>query len=95
MIPTACEGKNLWKGNKNPVALVATVVQMKTAVQPLRALEVNKPSITTNPATMPIKLSRTWINVNGVIEVSFVKDKGSRYHTRAQLWVQLKLQTTT
>lgn len=33
-MPTTCDGKSLWKGNKNPVKLVATVLARNSAVRP-------------------------------------------------------------
>src|SRR5437868_12987783 len=66
-IPTACDGKKRWKGNKKPVALVATVVQIKAAVQPLDGLEVRSPNITTNPAKIPSKLNKTCTKVKIVM----------------------------
>src|SRR3981081_2795069 len=90
-MPKAWEGKKRWKGNKKPVALVATVVQIKTAVQLLSALEVNSPSMTMNPAKIPIKLNSTCTNVNNVIPKIIQPSlnqrtsgsPGERYHTRA------------
>src|SRR6266851_3494621 len=67
MMPMAWDGKKRWKGKKNPVTLVATVVQIKTAVQPLSGLEARSPNITTNPAKIPIKLNKTCTKVNMVI----------------------------
>jgi len=58
-MPTACEGKNLWNGKRNPVMLVKTVVDKKSAVQLSRRFAVRNPATTTNPARIPIKLNRT------------------------------------
>src|SRR5712675_976987 len=66
-MPTACGGKNRWKGNKKPLALVATVVQIKAAVQPLDGLDVRSPNITTNPAKIPSKLNKTCTKVRIVM----------------------------
>src|ERR1700730_16127488 len=99
-MPTACEGKKRWNGNKNPVTLVATVVQIKTAVQPLNCFEASRPNSTTNPAKMPIKLSDTCTNVKYVIPKimrapstrrSARVAKGDRYHTRDLRSVQSAL----
>ena len=58
-MPTACEGKNLWNGNRNPVTLVSTVVARKSAVQPLLRFAVRNPAKTTNPDRIPTKLNAT------------------------------------
>ena len=67
MMPITCDGKKRWNGNKNPVTLVATVLQIKTAVQPLICFEVSSPNSTTSPAKIPIKLNKTCTNVKYVI----------------------------
>jgi hypothetical protein len=67
MIPIAWDGKKRWKGNKKPVTLVATVVQIKTAVQPGSCFEVSSPKSTTNPAKIPIRLNKTCTNVKYVM----------------------------
>src|SRR2546430_12257710 len=54
-MPTACEGKNLWNGNRNPVTLVSTVVTKKTAVQPLLRFALRNPARTTNPDRIPTR----------------------------------------
>src|ERR1700682_5670818 len=66
-IPLACDGKNLWNGNKNPGPLVATVAQMKSAVQPWSCFAARNPNITTKPASIPTKLNKTCTNVKIVI----------------------------
>src|ERR1700737_5583711 len=67
MMPIACEGKKRWNGNRKPVTLVATVLQIKTAVQPLSGFELSSPNKTTKPAKIPIRLNKTCTKVNIVM----------------------------
>src|ERR1700686_1482072 len=98
IMPMAWDGKKRWKGNKNPVTLVATVVQINTAVQPLSGFDVNNPNMTTNPASIPSKLNKTCTKVKIVIpkiisapfaELPSNRPK-DRYHTPVTLGVQIR-----
>jgi hypothetical protein len=66
-MPTTCDGKSLWKGNKNPVKLVATVVARNSAVKPSSRFAAISPKATMNPEPIPAKLNTTCIKVNAVI----------------------------
>src|ERR1700758_922680 len=90
-MPIACDGRNLWNGNRKPVTLVATVVQMNTPVQPWSCLALSSPNITTKPAMIPTKLNKTCTKVSIVIPKiigclpftqSFFGLPGDRYDTR-------------
>src|ERR1700687_730063 len=58
------EGNNLWKGNRNPVTLVAAVVMRNVAVQPLDCFADRSAKTTTKPARIPTRLNATWNRVN-------------------------------
>src|SRR5258708_5590323 len=66
-MPTTCDGKSLWKGNRNPVKLVDTVVARNSAVQPLSCFAAISPNTTTNPDPIPTRLNTTCTKVNMVI----------------------------
>src|SRR3981189_2479928 len=66
-MPTPCDGKKRWNGNRNPATLVATVVTKKTAVQPSRRFAANSPNRTINPEKIPIRLNTTCTKVKVVI----------------------------
>jgi hypothetical protein len=71
-MPTPRAGVNPWKGKKNPVALVATVVTRKSSVHPLIPFAVISPNKTTSPDTMPMRLKRTCIAVKVLIPSTIV-----------------------
>jgi len=58
-MPTAWEGINLWNGKRNPVTLVANVVQRNTEVQPFDSFVDRNAETTTKPVTIPTKLNAT------------------------------------
>src|SRR5258708_22074764 len=66
-MPTTCDGKSLWNGNKNPVKLVVTVVARNSAVQRLSCFAAISPNTTTNPEPIPTRLNTTCTKVNVVI----------------------------
>jgi hypothetical protein len=59
MMPTAIAGVKPWNGKKNPVTLVATVVNRKNEVQWSRRLLVSNPNITTSPERIATRLIAT------------------------------------
>src|ERR1700675_4611080 len=63
-MPRMWEGNNLWKGNRNPVTLVAAVVMRNVAVQPLDCFADSSAKTTTKPARIPTRLNATWKRVN-------------------------------
>src|SRR6266852_5694188 len=67
MAPTPYDGLNPWKGKKNPVTLVNTVVTRKSAVQPSNLFPASSPNATTTPDKIPTKLIATWTKVNVVM----------------------------
>jgi hypothetical protein len=52
---------NLWNENRNPVTLVANVVQRNTAGQPFDSLVDRNAGRTTKPVMIPTKLNDTRI----------------------------------
>src|SRR5712692_4292000 len=86
-MPIACEGKNLWKGKRKPVTLVATVVARNRAVQPSSLFPVSNPYATTIPEKIPIKLNTTCTKVSVVMPKiimppsSFSRPNGSVPHS--------------
>ena len=62
-MPTACDGRNLWNGKKNPVTLVYTVVERKSAVHPSNGFAPSIPNNTTKPEAIPIRLKMTCTRV--------------------------------
>jgi hypothetical protein len=66
-VPTPSAGVNPWKGKKNPVTLVASVVTRKSSVHRLIAFAVISPNKTTSPDTTPIRLNSTCMVVKVVI----------------------------
>jgi len=59
MVPTICDGKRCSTGNRNPVALVRTVVTRKIPVQPSSRFPFSIPYTTMKPVPMPAKLINT------------------------------------
>src|ERR1700739_2260975 len=72
MTPIMCEGSSLWKGKKNPVTLVSTVVTRNTAVTPSIRCERSNPNVTANPDTIPIRLISTGTRVKAAKPVDIV-----------------------
>src|SRR5438445_8665585 len=67
MMPVTMAGVTPWNRKKKPVALVATVVARKSAVQPSSRFAVSSPNRTTKPESIPTRLMTTWIRVNVVM----------------------------
>src|SRR5580704_18231024 len=67
-MPTTWGGPRLVKGKKNPVTLVNTVVNRKSAVQPGEPLPPSQPNRTTAPEKIPIKLMITCSVVNVAVD---------------------------
>src|SRR4051812_36898049 len=63
MTPTQCGAPKCVRGKPNPVALVATVVARKSAVQRSSRLPLSSPYTTTNPEAIPTRLIAVCIRV--------------------------------